>query len=302
MSAQVPQARQRTRKRGPQKRHWCFTSFDEKLNPFDPKVVRYCIFQREISESKRSHWQGYIEFFDPKRMGQVKTVLGGQPHVEVRQASRTEAREYCRKAASAVPNTVVEFGEWREDVNRKRKLSDMLKSGITLDDLIKEAPHEYVRYHRGLEKYYARLKKAKASIFRKLEVIVLIGPTGCGKTRRAVAYPDHFLMPCSDKLWLDGYDGETTFIIDDFYGGIKYGILLRILDGYELQLPVKGGFIWAQWTRVVITSNNDPCTWYKRGLTPALARRITKTVHIQAPNIAPINYVVPSAVFLNLSD
>ncbi len=269
------------KKRGSNVRHWCFTSFLEVLPVvFDKDVVRYCLYQREISpETKRKHYQGYIEFFDCRTKGQVKKVLG-ECHLEARKGSRTEARNYCRKKKSAIPNTLFEFGTWREDVTRKRKLSDLLKTNITLDDLIENTPHFYVMYHRGLEKLYAFRKAKQAKKFRNVVVEVLIGPTGSGKTRRAAGEADHFFVPCSDRLWFDGYRGERTLILDDFYGNIKYSLLLRILDGYELQLPIKGGFIWAGWTKVIITSNAEPGDWYKKGFTPALARRITNIEHL----------------------
>ncbi len=248
---------------------------------FDPKVVRYCIYQREIApETKREHFQGYIEFYDQMRIGQVKAVLG-ECHLEPRQGSRTAAREYCMKDESAIEGTLVEYGEWREEANRKHKLSDLLKTNMSLDDIINDTPHFFVMYHRGLQKLFSLRAEKKARIFRTVVVVVLVGATGVGKTRRATEDgEDYFFMPCSDKMWFDGYRGQKTLIIDDFYGNIKYSFLLRILDGYSLQLPVKGGFIRAQWTKVFITSNAEVCDWYKAGLTPALKRRISTIIHM----------------------
>ncbi len=275
----------------PKRNHWCFTSYLDVLpSNYDLSVVRYICYQRETCpDSKRQHFQGYVEFYDPKRLSFVKSLLG-ELHAESRRGSRTEARNYCKKLDSAVGNTFVEFGEWRIEANRKRKLCDLLKANMTLDDLIEESPAVYVRYYRGLKDLYARRQKKKACLWRDVEVIVLVGPTGSGKTRRACAYQNHFKLPVSDKLWFDGYElTDKTLIIDDFYGGIKYGFLLQILDGHELQLPVKGGFIWAMWTRVVITSNAEPDEWYRKlfpdCMSPALARRITRIIHMEVRDI-----------------
>ncbi len=271
------------RQRRVKKRHWCFTSFLEVLpTVYDPSVVRYCCFQREISpETKRTHFQGYLEFYDSQRMGKVKSILG-ECHVEPRLGSRTEAREYCRKEESAINDSFREFGIWREDVSRKRKLCDMLKTNMTLNELIDESPISFVRYHKGLEKLFARRTKAKASAFRHVHVSVYVGPTGTGKTKKACETPDHYKLPCGDKLWFDGYAGEDCLILDDFYGNIKYGTLLQILDGYEMQVAVKGGFVWAQWTKVIITSNEPPDEWYSSkfplGASAPLMRRITEVI------------------------
>ncbi len=277
----------RSNKKSPRKRHWCFTSYLEVLPlVFDKHVVRYCCYQREVCpETKREHFQGYIEFFDNYRRGQVINVLGAC-HLEPRYASRTAAREYCRKKVGAVPNSFVEFGEWRQDITRKRNLHDLLCSHLRLSDLIAAAPEYYVRYHRGLEKLFSRRVSASAQVFRKVTVSVYVGPTGSGKTTKAISEVDHYKMPISGSLWFDGYIGQRCLIIDDFYGWIKYGFLLQILDGWELQLPVKGGFIWAMWTKVIITSNKEPMDWYNKSyiagvIPPALKRRITNIVYFK---------------------
>lgn len=271
-------------KRSPNRNHWCFTSYLCILpSKFDKNYVRYCVYQREVCpESKKEHYQGYIEFFDSKRMGQVKKILG-ECHLEPRHGSRTEARLYCLKKESSIPGTQFEFGEWREDISRKRKLCDMLRTDMTLMQIVDETPHLFVMYHRGLAALFARREEIEALKFRTVQVEVLIGPTGSGKTKRATSGLNWFIMPCSKTLWLDGYHGQKTLVIDDFYGGISYSVLLRILDGHALQLPVKGGFIWARWTKVVITSNVEPKLWYKRGLTPALKRRINKVIYMTHP-------------------
>ncbi len=279
------------KKRGARKRHWCFTSFrsyaDFSETKFDAKVVRYVIFQEEECKvTHRRHIQGYIEFFDCMRIGQVKGCIG-ESHLEVRRGSRTEAREYCKKADTAVAGTQFEWGEWREDKTRKRKLSEILKSNDSLDDIVENNPEWFVRYPKGLKALFARREEKEARAFREnLTVEVLVGPTGCGKTRRATEGDDWFLLPTSDRLWFDGYRGQKTLILDDFYGGIKYSSLLRILDGHCQQVQVKGGFVYARWTKVIITSNNLPATWYKAGLTPALARRITTVVQLPQANAA----------------
>ncbi len=270
------------RQRGPNQRHWCFTSYLDVLPvQFNKDIVRYCCYQREICpETKREHFQGYIEFFDCKRMGQVKSVLG-QCHLEARRGSRNKARAYCRKVESAMHGTQVEFGLWREDLSRKRKLCDMLRSDMSLKQLIVEDPLAFVRYYRGLGKLFEIRSRDAAKEPRKVTVICFIGPTGSGKTRRAVEEPDHFIMPLSDKMWFDGYAGETCLIIDDFDGGILYRHFLRILDRYELQVPIKGGFVWARWTKVIITSNLEPDAWYpKEGFSAPLRRRIKLIYHL----------------------
>ena len=102
--------------------------------------------------------------------------------------------------------------------------------------------------------------------FRSVSAWVLYGPTGVGKSRAAFALggDDAFSVTVPGKdIWFDGYEGERTLIIDEFAGQIRLQYLLRLLDGYPLQLPVKGGHAWALYTEVIITSNYSPISWYR---------------------------------------
>lgn len=122
-------------------------------------------------------------------------------------------------------------------------------------------------------------RRADHKVFEPVETHVLWGDTGSGKTRAAYEFdPDLWMVPHSDgQLWFDGYVGQSTILIDDFYGWIKYGFLLRLLDGYKFDLQIKGGFTRKMWKTVIITSNKPPEEWYQQGVTPALRRRLTKT-------------------------
>lgn len=100
-----------------------------------------------------------------------------------------------------------------------------------------------------------------------------------GKSRRVLeAFPDAYIVETATtqgQVWWDNYEGEDVILFDDFYGGVKHAYLLRLLDGYRMQLPTKGAHTWKGWTKVFITSNKPPQEWYKdpKGW-PALERRL----------------------------
>lgn len=54
-------------------------------------------------------------------------------------------------------------------------------------------------------------------------------------------------MPTIGGLqWFDGYDGHKAVLLDDFRPSwCKLHVLLRLLDRYDMRVPVKGGF--RQW-------------------------------------------------------
>jgi len=84
---------------------------------------------------------------------------------------------------------------------------------------------------------------------------------------------------------------HKSIIIDEFYGWIPWAFLLRLLDVYPLQLPVKGGFVPAHYDRVYITSNKSPLDWYtkeKVGSFAPLLRRIDTCVKM-TESYAPVS-------------
>lgn len=269
-------------------RNWCFTIFEINDEPITEQTIldipaascRYAVWQLELCpESGRRHFQGYIEFERPKRLGGVQTVLGSRTaHCEKRRGTRKQAIAYCRKEDSRIG------GPWDVGVpdiqpGRRTDLAELgaeISNGLTLSQVRQNDPTNYIKYRRGIEALVCAANKERAKEFRNLEVLVYYGDAGSGKTRAAFAHSDsYYCLDQGERVWFDGYESETTLIIDDFYGWIKYGMLLRILDGHMLRCEIKGGFTYALWTTVIITSNKHPRQWYGQGLTPALERRLT---------------------------
>lgn len=276
-------------------RNYCFTEFVTEEKEYGDYVreddrLRCGVWQLErCPQSGRLHLQGYVEFNSPMRVGAVKEYFGSQTiHLERRAGTRDQAIQYCRKEESRVsgPWTVGELDSVRP--GRRTDLdsvAERIQEGHGLQSIVEEYPVQYIKYRRGIEALYARKAKLRAySQWREVRVLVYHGAAGVGKTRAAVAEAgenDYYILDHSERVWFDGYDGEKTLIIDDFYGWIKHGQLLRILDGYPYRAEVKGGFTYGEWTTVYITSNDPPDKWYNFGLRPSLERRITEIKHFE---------------------
>ena len=115
--------------------------------------------------------------------------------------------------------------------------------------------------------------------FTPTVVKVFIGKPGTGKTRKVYELdPSVYLVPepVNGILWFDGYETQEAILFDDFYGWVKYHTMLNLLDGYPMQLPIKGSYVYRNWTRVYITSNKHPREWYDRPEWNALHRRISE--------------------------
>lgn len=236
-------------------RDYCFTAWE--IPKFDEDNVKYICWGEEICPTTgKLHYQGFVMFNRTARIPKAKVWIGAsdRTHVEVRNGTRMGAREYCMKDGK-----FSEHGQFEP-----MKIEDIFK--LPLKQIKEEYPLMYCRYHRGIEK----LKEDRGPKWRPLEVVVLWGKSGTGKTRQVMEMDDVYKID-PPYSWWDGYSGESILCIDDYQpGAIARGALLNILDGYRLRLEVKGGHTWALWTKVFITTNCNPITWEF-----AISRRVT---------------------------
>lgn len=276
---------------GGKHRRWLVTIYpdypevDCQWSEFPDERIRYMRWQvEECPSSHRRHIQLYIELKSPQRMSFLRKALGfPNLHAEGARGSREECDNYCSKDESRVhgPYTlgVFENGGQGHRTDLQRVATRIIEGG-SVPEVAMEFPVQYIKFNRGIRSLAAIRDQESSKKFRSVECFVHYGVAGSGKTRFAwetYSATGLFILdqPSNGTLWFDGYEGEDVILIDDFYGWIKWGMLLRLLDGYPVRLPIKGSHSWASWTKVIITSNDPPNTWYDRGLAPALARRIT---------------------------
>lgn len=231
---------------------------------------KYHVYGKEVSDSGTPHLQGYIIFDQSLRFNKVKEVLGAtRIHLEVKKGSPQQASDYCKKSdQTPFQSGLLSYTGKRTDLH---SVADAIMDGKSLKEVAEEYPTTFIKYARGIASY--KFVLFSPAEWRDLTVTVLWGPTGTGKTKKAVTVDSVFIL--TDK-WFCGYNGEKRLVIDEFYGWLPWCSLLRICDGYKYQCETKGGKVWAEWTEVVITSNKPPKFWYKcQHDISALLRRIT---------------------------
>lgn len=290
--------KKKTKTKAKQSRHWAVTFWEDPIAVEDKKI-RYAIYGKEVCpKTEKVHWQSYVEFEAPVSMVAVKKIYEQKTaHVEPRRADREAARKYCMK-----DKDFKEVGKWIKGQGHRTDLDDIvdkLKDGARLEDIVMDHTKTYCKYRNGIKDVAGYCAKKQAKTFRKVEVLVYHGKAGTGKTRKAVEEnEDHYILdsPEGSTLWWDGYEGQKTLIIDEFYGWVAYQKLLRILDGYQQRLAVKGGFTYALWDKVIITSNDAPTNWYGE-IKEALGRRITSVIDF---SVEKENEVVPCNTVMGL--
>lgn len=269
-------------------RNWCFTLFNyvwENIVFLLSIQCRGIIFQEEMCPTTNMpHLQGFIRFDRAMELQRIKALLGPEyNHIHLEPSvSPSAAVEYCRKGETRM-GECYEEGDLIFEQGKSSALEDCyeaVRNGSSYRQLVEEFGIQCILHARGIQ--FAKFWLDTPTNFRKLNNLAITGHSDVGKTRAVYeSFPRVYKLDrsaSSGSIWFDGYDGEETLLIDDFYGWIPYGQLLNILDGYPLRLDIKGAHTWAKWTSVIITSNKSPHLWYHKeytsGCTPALARRL----------------------------
>ncbi|QCX35053.1 replication-associated protein [Blackfly DNA Virus 17] len=273
-------------------RSWCFTAFNydqdllRNLEEIDCKVLA-C--QQEVCPlTQRDHIQGMIDFEHPVTKPTVQKRLGqpGVMHVEPTLKTLASIR-YCTDSKKRKPGTKEILRGVFPGTPKHKSLHDAIefcKVAESWREVCEAFPLECVRHERSLRnlRYQAQEREARGK-FRRMEVIVLYGKTGVGKTRYVRLHHPHAYSPLSaDKLWWDGYDLEDTIFLDEFTGQLPYQSLLRLTDGHHTLIEGKGTVTFANWHRVYICSSKHPFDWYPmRKECEELKRRITAFIEIE---------------------
>lgn len=291
---------------------WCFTEYTYLDNPFLQTAlqhIRYYVYQREICPTtNRPHLQGWVYLHRSHRRRWLKQhIFRGKPHLENSRGSPAENTTYCTKEETREQGTSPVYYPSADEVDlftRKNQgtrtdleeISEIIVRGNTNEylSIVDNFGPTFIRYHRGIQAlFHARQSRQCRNHFRNVTVEIIWGDPGVGKTRgcyETEGYGNLFRIFQYNPEWWDGYSGEKAVLLDDFYGQLKLSRLLNILDGYPLQLPTKGGSVWAAYEKVYITSNTNPETWYQecfqnQKLRGAFFRRITSIKEITLPSI-----------------
>lgn len=265
---------------------WAFTCnnySDQTIDMLRAMECKRMVFGREVGESGTPHLQGVVVFSNGMRFNAISKVLVGfhLGKVKVFEA----AWNYCLKELDFEVRGDSGQGK-RTDVDAYR---DMVKAGATDLELCEKMPHEFMKFNRT-DKMRLVYEKAATKEFRKVWVEVHWGKKGTNKSKNArynlkgEAKDDVFTFDNWDKMWWDAYEGESTIVLDEFYGQCKPEIMQRLLEGHQLALQVRGGARYARYTKVIITSNVPPEKWWANGWVPeeqkaSILDRINKVVH-----------------------
>lgn len=261
-------------------RSWCFTiNNPTQTDLFGCKqlqrLAKYLIVGNEVGEKGTPHYQGYVSLENPMSMKALSKILT-RARLVVSAGTDKQNQTYCSKE-----QVILEHGEPSEGQGKRtdiKEIADLIKSHqISLEELMFEYPDMYLKYSRSFEKMFNAVMTARESA---PEVHWRWGLAGTGKTRYCIeTHPDHYVK--DGTMWWDGYKQNEAIIIDDFDNAIPYRTLLRMLDRYQYQGQVKGGYVQIDSPYIYITCEHAPEYFWSGNELAQIKRRITSVQEIK---------------------
>jgi len=254
--------------------YWVFriSNPDQDECPTSWADTEYVIWQKEQAPGGLVHLQGYCVFVQKKRLSWLKKNTHPGAHWEPRLGSHKQAKDYSSKEDTRIDGPW-EYGTENDRLGAQGKRNDLvalkrkLDEGMTEGEICtdEESFPVWAKYHKIIPRYRLLTGKQRDwPVFTQ----VIWGAPGLGKTRKAreLAGPAAFWLsrPSGQSVWFDGYIGQDTIVIDEFYGWMSFDLLCRLLDRYPLNVETKGGSTPMVAKKVIITSNVPPREWYSK--------------------------------------
>lgn len=215
------------------------------------------------------HWQMYMVFKHPVSPQRIYGRMDGA-HVEYARGSEEKNVTYCTKDGGW---SGIEFGERSQQGKRNDVLAlrdaaiDLTKDEWTVinDDKV-AAP--FIRYPRAFDRIRkAAIAQSVGGGWNKPTVLFYWGPAGVGKSRQVRDFASGLelkLYAYNHCGWWDGYSNQEVMVVDDFVETtFKKEFLFNLLDGYDMDLQIKGAFVKKCFKYIFLTSNYDPVEMFK---------------------------------------
>jgi len=203
-------------------------------------------------------------------------------HLEGMRGNIKQNERYCSKFAQ-----LVFFGEPFAEPGARRDANAvyaMVKAGKTDLEIMEADFAGYARFMKAISRLRTLIRPKREGY---PTVLLLVGRPGCGKTKNCYdEYHDLWEPPINMSKnvsnWFVGYVGQKEVLLDEFEGHLPLNSLLKLLDRYVRQVPIKGGFTWFNPDVIMLTANAHPSSWYdfsdRKDKEAALRRRITRVM------------------------
>ena len=219
------------------------------------------------------------------RFSAVKMSYAAGTHFEATKGNKKQAEAYIEKQPPFDEKgeqviCVVRHGEIKAAQGKRSDLDEiasLLDAGLTPEEIFRQE-FRFRRYERMVTAEYMDRKHRETPVLREIKAHYFVGDSGTGKSHKYVElceeYGENKIYHVTDYLngGFDLYRGQPILFLDEFKGGMSYGVLLSILDKYKSQIHARYANIFALWDEVYIASIFPPETLYTIMVPPNLQK------------------------------
>ena len=227
---------------------------------YNEDYLKYAMFQREAGEENGTiHFQLFLDFKNARTFKWVKDKFK-EAHLEPMRGTKAQCRDYCSKPDTRVSGPY-EVGEFIEERSRTDllKICEMLKAGISLDEIQAIYPTQCLMYSRQLKDFAQNIiNKDCKNRLRDIKVTYIYGPAGTGKTSymyQQLGFENTFCVDMYDNSMFTHYNNEKNIVFDEFTGKIDITYMNKLLDRYPVQLRGLNTVKYANFDEIYIISN-----------------------------------------------
>lgn len=257
----------------PTSNRWCITVWDENVEanwePEESSEHEYIVWQKEAAETTgKLHYHVYVRYNKRKKFSTLRRLWPENSHLEIARGTEKQCRDYCTKEETRIKegkergDYQPEIGNYQGQRTDMEEIFELIKGGATLKELAARYPGQCIRYPGGIQKMI-EYAGPELPIERAVDVLILWGPTGTGKTHRVLhTYPNIYSAIPGRDPW-GQYRGQQEVLFDEFDPD-KWTIqeMNRFLDKWRCMLDARYNNRFAEWTRVVICANSNPGSWW----------------------------------------
>lgn len=228
-----------------------------------------------ISADGLPHVHMVLEDVKAMRFSAVKMSYAAGTHFEATKGNKKQAEAYIEKRPPFDEKgeqviCVVRHGEIKAAQGKRSDLDEiatLLDVGLTPEEIFRQE-FRFRRYERMVTAEYMERKRRETPVLREIKTHYFVGDSGTGKSHKYVElcekYGEDKVYHVTDYLngGFDLYRGQPILFLDEFKGGMPYGVLLSILDKYKSQIHARYANIFALWNEVYIASIFSPETLY----------------------------------------
>lgn len=207
------------------------------------------------------HWQLYLEHSSAVRFSTLRNLLP-MGHYSPARETRISCIRYVSKEETYAGESI-SLGKIDLKVKQGKRsdldsyLEQIMLEGKSADEIVHDDPRAVVFASHLRQLELIRDRETWGKKFREIEVHYIHGGTRTGKTSalfQTFGYAGIYRVP-NWKNPFDGYKGEDILLLDEYNTSVAMVDLLKILEGYPLEVSARYADKIAKFTKVFIISN-----------------------------------------------